>query len=46
MTTDQPPLPCYGCPHCDHTDRRDDGTCLGYCAACLNELPVYQRDES
>ena len=34
MTTLRP----YGCEHCTHDDRRDNGICLGHCAACLAEL--------
>ena len=32
--TDDSPLRCYGCEHCTHEDRRDDGICISYCAAC------------
>lgn len=48
MSTDEPGLRCYGCEHCTHDDRRDDGICLGHCDACqaeLAELPIYSRED-
>ena len=48
MTADESELRCYGCEHCTHEDRRDDGICLGHCAACLaelNGLPIHYLED-
>ena len=49
MSAGDTQLRCDGCEHCDHSEVRDDGICLGQCAACRNAdlaaLPIYNLDD-